>query len=93
MRAAFARRGGTDRHIDKDLEEDVIDIDGTIALCEDLNVNPEEVVLLCIAYELKSKKMGTWERKGWIDGWKALGCAPSCLHVRSLTTRLSDATT
>ncbi len=55
-----------------------ISIDGTIQLCQDLDVNPEDVVLLCVAYELKSKRMGTWTRKEWIDGWKALGYVYSC---------------
>ena len=51
-----------------------ITIDGTIKFCEDLNVNPEDVVLLALAYELKSPSMGIWERKGWVDGWKSIGC-------------------
>ena len=54
-----------------------ITIDGTIKLCQDLDVDPEDVVLLAVAYELKSPSMGQWERKGWVDGWKALGCVLS----------------
>ena len=50
-----------------------ITIDGTIALCEDLGVDPEDVVLLALAFELKSPSMGIWERKGWIEGWKSIG--------------------
>lgn len=42
--------------------------------CEDLGVNPEDVVLLPIAYELKSPSVGSFPRKPWIDGWKSLGC-------------------
>lgn len=53
-----------------------ITIDGTIKLCEDLGVDPEDVVLLAVAYELKSPAMGQWTRKGWTEGWKALGCVP-----------------
>jgi hypothetical protein len=49
-------------------------VDGTIRLCNDLNVDPEDVVLLAVAYELKSPRVGEWGRKGWVDGWKALGC-------------------
>ena len=56
-----------------DAEEDVISIDGTIKLCEDLSVDPEDVVLLAIAYELKSPGVGQWSKKGWIDGWNGLG--------------------
>ncbi|KAF8877763.1 hypothetical protein CPB85DRAFT_476917 [Mucidula mucida] len=65
-----------DKYKESDGED--ISIDGTILLCQDLDVNPEDVVLLCVAYELKSKRMGTWTRKEWIDGWKALGYVYSC---------------
>ena len=56
-----------------DEDGDDITVDGTIRLCQDLGVDPEDVVLLAVAYELKSPSMGQWERKGWVDGWKALG--------------------
>ena len=56
-----------------DADGEDITIDGTIKLCEDLDVDPEDVVLLAVAYELKSPSMGQWSRKGWTDGWKALG--------------------
>ncbi|KAF5334925.1 hypothetical protein D9611_010029 [Ephemerocybe angulata] len=57
----------------KDAEGDEISIDGTIKLCEDLEVDPEDVVMLAVAYELKSPRIGEWSRQGWLDGWKALG--------------------
>jgi DCN1-like protein 1/2 len=51
-------------------------------LCEDLGVNPDEdCVLYAIAFELKSPRMGEWNKKGWIDGWKNIGYT---LHIRSL---------
>ncbi|KAI0772422.1 Cullin binding-domain-containing protein [Trametes elegans] len=56
-----------------DPDGDDISVNGTIQLCEDLSVDPEDVVLLAVAYELKSPAMGQWTRKGWTDGWKALG--------------------
>jgi len=58
----------------KDPHADEITIDGTIKLCEDLGVNPEDVVLLAIAFELKSRRIGEWNKQGWIEGWKNLGC-------------------
>lgn len=54
-------------------EGDEITIDGTIKLCEDLEVDPEDVVMLAVAYELKSPKVGEWSRAGWVEGWKSLG--------------------
>jgi len=58
----------------KDPEDDDITIDGTIKFCEDLKVDPEDVVLLAVAYELKSPQLGRWTRQGWVDGWKHIGC-------------------
>ena len=58
---------------DPDSEEDLITFDGTIRWCEDMSQNPEDVVFLAVAYELKSPSMATWTRQGWVDGWKSLG--------------------
>lgn len=60
----------------KDPDGDEITVDGTIKLCEDLEVDLEDVVMLAVAYELKSPRMGTWTRQGWIDGWKTLRYIP-----------------
>ncbi|THH04418.1 hypothetical protein EW145_g5538 [Phellinidium pouzarii] len=73
----------------KDPHEDEITIDGTIKLCEDLGVNPENVVLLAVAYELKSPSMGTWTRKGWVDGWRSLGQDT----IEGMTTTLAQLST
>ena len=54
-------------------------MDGTLKLCEDLGVDPEDVVLLAVAYELKSPRMAEWTRKGWIEGWKNVKCATTFL--------------
>ncbi|KAJ7613736.1 Cullin binding-domain-containing protein [Mycena polygramma] len=58
----------------KDPDGTDITVDGTIRLCEDLGVNPEDVVLLAVAYELKSPRMAQWSRAGWVEGWKSIGC-------------------
>lgn len=60
------------RPSDRDVDE--IAIDGTIKFCEDLDVNPEDVVLLAVAYELKSPGIGAFPREGWVEGWKRLHC-------------------
>ena len=52
---------------------DIISIDGTIELCADLGVDPEDVVLLAVAYELKAPGVGEFTRAGWRDGWRNLG--------------------
>jgi len=58
----------------KDRDVDEISIDGTIKFCEDLDVNPEDVVLLAVAYELKSPGVGAFPKEGWVEGWKRLQC-------------------
>src|SRR4051812_36997871 len=41
-----------------DSDGDDITVDGTLKLCEDLQVEPEDVSLLAIAFELKSPRVG-----------------------------------
>lgn len=77
----FAHAYNGARLIDPDGDD--INIDGTIKLCEDLSVDPEDVVLLAIAYELKSPSMGEWTRKEWVDGWKSIGCVKEWFRLRS----------
>jgi len=55
-------------------EGETIGIDGTLRLCKDLGVDPEDVVMLAVAYELKSPSVGEWTRPGWVEGWKKLEC-------------------
>jgi len=43
-------------------------------MCQDLEVEPEDAVLLALAYELKSPAVGVWPKKPWFDGLKALKC-------------------
>ncbi|TFY56094.1 hypothetical protein EVG20_g9063 [Dentipellis fragilis] len=68
---------------------DDITVDGTIKLCEDLGVDPEDVVLLAVAYELKSPRVGEWARKGWIEGWKNVGC-DTIATMKTALLRLRD---
>lgn len=53
---------------------DEIGIDGTIQYCEDLGVEPEDVVMLAVAWLTSAPSMGKFAKTGWIDGWKALKC-------------------
>lgn len=57
----------------KDRNDDDITVDGTLSLCSDLGVDPEDVVLLAVACELKSPCVGRWRKTGWIQGWRGLG--------------------
>jgi hypothetical protein len=64
----------------KDADGEDITVDGTLKLCEDLQVEPEDVALLAVAYELKSPRVGEWNRKSWLEGRKRLGFAPFPLY-------------
>jgi len=66
----------------------IIAADGTIRFCEDLEVDPEDPVLLALAYELKSGRLGEWNKQGWVDGWKNLG-ADSIAAMKTVIPRLS----
>lgn len=59
---------------DKFQEEDgEIGIDGTIKFLKELDVAPEEPVVLTLAHKLQSPGEGRFSREGFIDGWKSLG--------------------
>ncbi|KAL0569959.1 Scaffold-type E3 ligase [Marasmius crinis-equi] len=76
-----------DKYKDSDGED--ITAEGTIKFCTDLDVDPEDVVLLAVAYELKSKRMAEWNKKGWTEGWKELGC-DSIAAMKTVLPKLKD---
>ncbi|KAH8928601.1 DUF298-domain-containing protein [Atractiella rhizophila] len=44
-------------------------IDGTLAFCADLEVDPEDPVVIVVAMLCKSPSMGEFTRSGFVDGW------------------------
>jgi DCN1-like protein 1/2 len=56
-----------------DRADDDITVDGTLDLCSDLGVDPEDVVLLAVACELQSPSVGRWKKASWVQGWRGLG--------------------
>jgi DCN1-like protein 1/2 len=76
-----------------DRNDDDITVDGTLSLCSDLGVDPEDVVLLAIACELKSPCVGRWRKSGWIQGWRGLGSVPSHLLLLYLNQSGNTSTT
>lgn len=51
-------------------QPDETGIDGTILYCQDLGVEPEDVVMLAVAWVAKAPTMGRFAKKGWIEGWR-----------------------
>lgn len=43
-----------------------------MAMCEDLGVSPEDVVMLPLSFYLRSPSLGTFTRASFIEGWRAI---------------------
>lgn len=41
-------------------------------MCEDLEISPEDVVMLPLSFYLRSPSLGTFQRASYIDGWRAI---------------------
>ncbi|ORX33517.1 Cullin binding-domain-containing protein [Kockovaella imperatae] len=51
----------------------LIKIDGTMQLCEELDIDPStDSVLFCLAADLGSKVTGEWEKGPWVSGWSSM---------------------
>lgn len=47
------------------------DFDGTMRYLSDLDVAPEDPSVICLAHLLRAPRMGVFDKKGWVDGWKS----------------------
>ncbi|XP_026749005.1 DCN1-like protein 5 [Galleria mellonella] len=56
------------------LEPDVLGPEGMEKFCEDLGVDPENVVMLVIAYKMGAKQMGYFTQEEWLKGLTELQC-------------------
>ncbi|GHJ90298.1 hypothetical protein NliqN6_6700 [Naganishia liquefaciens] len=71
----------------KDESSNLITIDGTMKLCEDLDIDPQaDLVMFCLATDLGSKNLGEWPRDEWIKGWKAI--SPQVDSIESMKAQL-----
>jgi DCN1-like protein 1/2 len=59
--------------IDSDTDE--IGIDGTIRYIQDLGLQVEDPVVLAVAKELGSPRMGAFQKQPFIVGWRTLGAS------------------
>lgn len=51
----------------------MITFEGVEKLCNDLKVDPSDVVMLVLSFYLQSPKMCEITREGWVQGWSQLG--------------------
>ncbi|KAK4685586.1 hypothetical protein P7C73_g4561, partial [Tremellales sp. Uapishka_1] len=71
----------------KDPSKALITIEGTMAFCTELDIDPSsDSVLFCLATDLGSKAIGEWEREPWITGWTAMG--PSIESLADMKAQL-----
>lgn len=49
---------------------------GIAALCEELGISPEDIVILVISFHMKAKEMCIYTKDEFIQGMTAIGCAP-----------------
>ncbi|KAM0747783.1 defective in Cullin neddylation protein 1 [Meredithblackwellia eburnea MCA 4105] len=49
------------------------DLDGTMLYCQDLHIDPTEVIFLALAWLTKAPSMPRFSKKGFVDGWKSVG--------------------
>ncbi|BGP19920.1 hypothetical protein JCM10213_008605 [Rhodosporidiobolus nylandii] len=76
-----------------EISPEEISMEGTMKYCEDLGVNPEEVVMLALAWFTKAPTMGRFARKSWIEAWagvRADNIQAQRDHVSQLRTQLSN---
>lgn len=55
-------------------KSDVIGPEGMEKFCEDIGVEPENVVMLCLAWKLKAEQMGFFTLNEWVRGMTELQC-------------------
>lgn len=57
-------------------DPDMINIEGTIRYLETMELDPEEPVVLVLAYQLDSPSIGAFTRTGFVEGWRTIGYLP-----------------
>ncbi|CDS08042.1 hypothetical protein LRAMOSA01991 [Lichtheimia ramosa] len=62
-----------DKYRDQD-EKDKISIEGAMALCQDLGIEPTQFEFLVMSYQLGSERMGEFHRKAFVQGMVRLQC-------------------
>ncbi|KAG7675062.1 hypothetical protein Ndes2526B_g07910 [Nannochloris sp. 'desiccata'] len=57
----------------KDENEDAVLAEGIMKLCEDLEVEPEDLVMLVVSYHLDAQSMGEFSQREFESGMESLG--------------------
>jgi len=54
--------------------DQVIGPEGVIEFCKDIEVSPEDAIMLVIAWKMEAENMGFFKLKEWLKGMKAMQC-------------------
>lgn len=65
-----------DKYAD-DSDKDRITIEGAMQMCEDLDITPDDIVMLPLSFYLRSPSLGTFERDRYIEGWRTIASTGS----------------
>lgn len=63
------------------------DFEGTTHYCDDLGIDPSDVVMLALAWLLSAPTMPRFSKKGFVEGWKSVG-KDTIEHQKSYIVRL-----
>lgn len=55
-------------HLSDPQRPDIISVDGTMNLCNDLDIEPTQLEFLLLSHQLNSERMGEFSREGFING-------------------------
>ncbi|XP_014232982.1 DCN1-like protein 5 isoform X2 [Trichogramma pretiosum] len=55
-------------------EAELLGPDGMVRFCEDIAVDPENIVMLVIAYKMNARRMGYFTQAEWLKGMMELQC-------------------
>uniref|UniRef100_K3W7W8 Defective in cullin neddylation protein n=1 Tax=Globisporangium ultimum (strain ATCC 200006 / CBS 805.95 / DAOM BR144) TaxID=431595 RepID=K3W7W8_GLOUD len=62
-----------DTYVDEDEDVDTIPEEGILKFCEDIGVDPQDIVVLVIGWKMEAAYMCEFTRKEWKKGMEAMG--------------------
>lgn len=52
---------------------DLMAVDGMLSFCEDLGVDPEDVITLVLSYHMQAERMMEYKREEFLAGMRSIG--------------------
>ncbi|GMF16738.1 unnamed protein product [Phytophthora lilii] len=76
--------------VDPDDDEDTINEEGILKFCEDIGVDPQDIVVLVIAWKMEAAYMCAFTRKEWQNGMEEMDC-DSAAKLKAKIPQLREA--